>query len=739
VTWTSLDDEATLISGLVATGRCEVSVLGTSADGIPLRLLRLGDPPPSLGQHIPLLIIAEQHGNEPAGREAALLFADYLTTTTDPAELAFLADRGVAIMPTTNPDGFEAGTRDNASGADVNRHHMSLSHAENRAIATALGQSRPLLAIDLHEAFPQSTRNITFAPGRLVAIDTQVRAISDAVVTAMKARATAESWTNGDYGDVDGEGNERIFGSNAGLRLASSVLVETSRNDDTPTGQTDRTDWQYAMCEEALAYTIANLASMSDVRAEVEVAHIAAGGIGAPIDIRSTVIDPAPVAYQLDADQVTAVALHLDLFNVAEVGGLVSMAQTSRLAAAFLLDARGLSNVAVGQPLFASQSSGGLAQVAHAVIRTRVTWLACDVVTGRKIAELPDISAMVERVLAAYTSTDVVVPLPLAGPGALPPALVDTATAPVTTMVVLVVNDVPSWAGWVRDRVGGTGADLHLPCVTLEGYLRARRVRDHAWVGQDLGSVIGAGLAGDAGDLPGVGAGIGLVVDAPPTGILRDRTYLASDRQTVYDALRELAGVGLEWTIDLDWADSRQQVVNKILRMRTRIGVAAVVPRAKFATESGAEVTYRLSEDNSDGRHANYVVAYAPGEGEDQPASTPAIDQDALDAGAPVVELHWQPSSSITEVGTLDAHAVRRLAEVRHGSRLWKLSARWDRYPRLNVDWAVGDDIGWDVVGHRHPAGVTGVGRAVGWVLDTATGLVSPRLLDPLSDPGVVS
>lgn len=377
--------------------------------------------------------------------------------------------------------------------------------------------------------------------------------------------------------------------------------------------------------------------------------------------------------------------------------------------------------------------------VATAVARTRVTWLACDVVTGRRIMELPDATASVERVVSAYTSTDVQVPAPTGGPGSLAYELLQSATEPVRTLLVLVVNDVPTWGGWILERVRGTDAMWHLPCVTLEGYLRTRRVRSHKFSAADLGSVIGASVAADAGDLTGVGSGIGLVIDGPATGVLRDRTYLASDRQTVYDALRELAGIGLEWTVDLDWADDRQQVVTKILRLRTRIGRALTAPKAIFATKSESEATYQLSEDHTTGRYANYLIAYSPGEGEDQLASDPVIDQDALDAGVPIVELHWQPSSSIIDVSVLDEHAARRLAELRHGTLTWELTARWDRYPRLNVDWALGDDIGWQAVGHGHPDGVSGRGRAVGWKLDTSTGLVSPQLLDPASDPGEVT
>lgn len=401
-----------------------------------------------------------------------------------------------------------------------------------------------------------------------------------------------------------------------------------------------------------------------------------------------------------------------------------------------------LGNVEVyAPPAVSPVPPGGLPQRAQATIRTRVTWLACDAVTGRKIAELQDARASVERVLNSYTSADVVIPLPTGGPGHVLPPILERATQPIRSMLVLVVNDVPSWAGWVRDRVGGSDAELHVPCVTLEGYLRERVIQGHEWVQQDVASVIAAGLAADAGDVAGVGSGIGLTIDAPPSGILRDRTYVASDRQVVYDGLRELAGTGLvEWTIDLDWQDAqKKQVVEAILRIRARIGVAAAVPKARFATRSSAEARYRLAEDHTSGRYANLVIAYGPGEGDDQPASATVLDQTALDAGVPIVELHYQPDASLAEQAALDEHATRRLAEVRHGAMVWELSSRWDQYPRLNIDWAVGDTIGLDIVGHRHPGGTSAVARAIGWALDTQAGLVSPRLLDPISDPEAVA
>jgi hypothetical protein len=258
--------------------------------------------------------------------------------------------------------------------------------------------------------------------------------------------------------------------------------------------------------------------------------------------------------------------------------------------------------------------------------------------------------------------------------------------------------------------------------------------------------VIAAGLVGDAGDIPGVGVGIGLEIDAPATGTLRDRAYLDTDNGVVYERLRELMAVqdGPEWTIEVLWGDDTRTWVRKVVRIRQRIGVASPQPSAVFETTASSvfsslgasNTTYRYAERHSNGRGANYVVAYSSGQGDDQPRSEPAIDTAQLAAGAPIYERRFQPSSSITDVATLNAHAQRDLELRRNGARVWEINARWSVYPRLNIDWRVGDDIAWKLVGHMHPDGVTGQGRCIGWHLDPGGGTVTPILLDPTSDEG---
>lgn len=381
-----------------------------------------------------------------------------------------------------------------------------------------------------------------------------------------------------------------------------------------------------------------------------------------------------------------------------------------------------------------------------ATIRTRVRWYGCDLVTGKLIAPLHDITGAVSRRLGEATSASLTLPLPRAGPGAVPLTTIEQATEPGRSMVVAVVNDVPSWGGIVLVRRGGTDVPLELGCVTIEGYLDRRYVGDHDWTssqGVDEATIV-AGLLADAQT-----EGIGLILDIPATGRRRRRQYFGQDDATVLSRLQELMRVvgGPEWTVDLDWVDNSQTAVAKLFRLRPRIGIAASTPTAVFRTTAasvfgsrgGSEARYTYTEDYSDGRGANHVVATSSGEGEDRPQSVPARAEDLLAAGWPRWERRWSPSSSITSQDVLDEHAASELARRQAGARTWQMIVRWDAYPRLNVDWRLGDDVGWRAVGHRHPDGVVSQGRAIGWDLDIQAGTVVPIILDPASDPDEVS
>lgn len=95
-----------------------------------------------------VLLIGQQHGDEPAGAEALLVVAQELAHGL----LEPLLDQiNVVIVPRANPDGAEAGTRATANGVDMNRDHLLLSTPEARALAVLARDYRPILVLDAHE------------------------------------------------------------------------------------------------------------------------------------------------------------------------------------------------------------------------------------------------------------------------------------------------------------------------------------------------------------------------------------------------------------------------------------------------------------------------------------------------------------------------------------------------------------------------------------------------------------
>ena len=95
-----------------------------------------------------VLLVGQQHGDEPAGSEALLVVARELAQgLLEP----MLKRINVIIVPRANPDGAEAGKRATASGVDMNRDHLLLKTPETRALAALVRDYRPMAIIDAHE------------------------------------------------------------------------------------------------------------------------------------------------------------------------------------------------------------------------------------------------------------------------------------------------------------------------------------------------------------------------------------------------------------------------------------------------------------------------------------------------------------------------------------------------------------------------------------------------------------
>jgi len=102
---------------------CQLYSVGKTVQNRDLWALRISDNVGAEEDEPEFRYIANMHGDETVGREILIYFArDLLNLYGSDATLTNLVDTTeIWLMPSLNPDGFEAGTRGNANGQDLNR------------------------------------------------------------------------------------------------------------------------------------------------------------------------------------------------------------------------------------------------------------------------------------------------------------------------------------------------------------------------------------------------------------------------------------------------------------------------------------------------------------------------------------------------------------------------------------------------------------------------------------------
>lgn len=90
---------------------------------------------------------AQQHGNEPAGKDALVWMISDLAAHPDKLP----EDIELYILPMVNPDGAELAQRRNANRRDLNRDHITLSQPETQTLHRIAQRILPHVAVDCHE------------------------------------------------------------------------------------------------------------------------------------------------------------------------------------------------------------------------------------------------------------------------------------------------------------------------------------------------------------------------------------------------------------------------------------------------------------------------------------------------------------------------------------------------------------------------------------------------------------
>lgn len=125
--------------------------IGTSVQGKPILLTKVAKNGVTAGNRLNVLLFAQQHGNEPSGKEGLLMLLRHLAENNNHQLLDKL---NLFIIPQLNPDGGDMDQRRNANDVDLNRDHLLISSPEVQAVQQLFKQYAHEVTVDIHEYYP---------------------------------------------------------------------------------------------------------------------------------------------------------------------------------------------------------------------------------------------------------------------------------------------------------------------------------------------------------------------------------------------------------------------------------------------------------------------------------------------------------------------------------------------------------------------------------------------------------
>lgn len=274
------DEVVEFYRDLVArTPEARMAEVGRSREGRPIHRVTLSRPAVAdpLEAHasgrLVILIVAQVHGDEPAGKEGLMLFARELAT----GRLSPLLDRAVFVLvPVLNPDGAEAGswgTRANRAGFNVNRDYMRLVNPEAVAVVEGvIVPWRPHVIVDAHELTgPRWYDFYALHPTSLLAPSAPRELSAGPATEAVRSAIEGAGYTYFPYHlqppdprQVPEQGilaagygprQLRVYG---GVQGAVTLLYESRRDRDAREGIERRARWQYLAMEGLARWAVEN-------------------------------------------------------------------------------------------------------------------------------------------------------------------------------------------------------------------------------------------------------------------------------------------------------------------------------------------------------------------------------------------------------------------------------------------------------------------------------------------------
>jgi hypothetical protein len=211
------------------TENVELTKLGESIEGRPIRMLKLGS------GKTKVLMWSQMHGNESTASRAIL---DLLKFNEAPGTIAkdwqkVIQHLTVYIIPILNPDGAAAFKRRNAAEVDLNRDARAFECPESKILQSAMDSIKPDFSFNLHDQRRFYNISNTAKPSTISflapAFDS-TESVNKSRLAAMQLiaamQANLESVIPGQVGLYNDSYAPRAFGDYSQGTGASTVLIE---------------------------------------------------------------------------------------------------------------------------------------------------------------------------------------------------------------------------------------------------------------------------------------------------------------------------------------------------------------------------------------------------------------------------------------------------------------------------------------------------------------------------------
>ena len=218
-----------LIDAVASRPGFEVTRVGTSLEGRPLRLISTGE------GETDVFLWSQMHGDEPTATQAIFDILNFLASDDFREEKEQLLRRlRIHFLPMLNPDGAEVFQRRNTLGIDINRDAMMLQSPEGRTLKRVRDSLDAEFGFNLHDQSRYYNAERTPKPATISYLApaynyekevNEVRGRAMQVIAYMNR--ILQQYAPGQVGRYNDDFEPRAFGDNIQKWGTSAILIES--------------------------------------------------------------------------------------------------------------------------------------------------------------------------------------------------------------------------------------------------------------------------------------------------------------------------------------------------------------------------------------------------------------------------------------------------------------------------------------------------------------------------------